>query len=197
MFTRTESFKEFLRFYPIVSVIVAIHITLYLLTILPIFPNLWFYEHFAGVNLYIAKGEYWRLLTPVFMHGSFSHMLFNSFSLILFGPALEQMLGKGKFIFIYILSGIAANLATYLIEPLTYVHVGSSGAIFGLFGYFAAITVFKKELISKANSQTIITITVVALIMTFLQPNINIIAHLFGLLAGFLLGVLILKGNKR
>ncbi|MBU8879881.1 rhomboid family intramembrane serine protease [Bacillus sp. FJAT-29790] len=196
MFTRTESFKEFIRYYPVVSTIISIHIVLYLLTVLPFLPNSWVLENFAGVNLYIVKGEYWRLFTPIIMHSGFAHMLFNSFSLVLFGPALEQILGKGKFIFVYLASGIAANVATLLLEPLTYIHVGSSGAIFGLFGFFSAVILFRKDLISKANAQIILTITVVGIIMTFLEPNINVTAHLFGLLAGFLIGVALLP-NKR
>jgi rhomboid protease GluP len=188
MFTRTESFREFIRLYPIVSFIVAIHIVLYLFTVLPFFPNYWFMETFAGVNLYIIQGEVWRLITPTFMHSGFSHMLFNSFSLVLFGPALERMLGKGRFLLVYLISGIIANVATLMFEPLTYTHVGSSGAIFGLFGYYIAIILFRKKWLSNENTQIILTICVISLVMTFLQPNINIIAHLFGLLGGFLIG---------
>ncbi|WP_066321440.1 rhomboid family intramembrane serine protease [Bacillus sp. FJAT-29814] len=188
MFTRTESFSEFLRFYPIVSFIVAIHIVLYLLTILPVFPNFWFIENLSGVNLYIMEGEFWRLITPTFMHSGFSHMLFNSFSLVLFGPALERMLGGVRFLLVYLVSGFIANVATLLLEPLTYTHVGSSGAIFGLFGYYIAMIVFHKDRLSKQNSQIIITLCVISLIMTFIEPNINITAHLFGLLGGFILG---------
>lgn len=188
MFVRTESFKEFIRYYPMISIIIAIHIILYLLSALPILPAGWLMERFAGVNLYIVNGEYWRLITPIFMHNGFAHVLFNSFSLVLFGPVLERLLGKGKFILLYLTAGVAANLATLLIEPLTYIHVGASGAIFGLFGFFASIIVFRKDLLSQANKQLIITITVIAVIMTFMQSNINITAHLFGLLAGFLIG---------
>jgi membrane associated rhomboid family serine protease len=190
MFTRTESFRDFIRLYPIVSIIIAIHLGLYLLMSVTIFPNTWFFENLSGVNLYIMEGEYWRLITPTFIHSGFSHMLFNSFSLVLFGPALERMLGSGRFLFIYLLSGFIANVATLLLEPLTYTHVGSSGAIFGLFGYYLAIIMFRKHMLSKQNSQIILTLCVVSLIMTFLQPNINIIAHLFGLLGGFLLGAI-------
>lgn len=193
MFTRTESFKEFIRYYPIVSFIISIHIVLYLLIDLPFFPNGWLFESLAGVNLYIVDGEYWRLVTPIFIHASFPHMLFNSFSLVLFGPALEQIVGKGKFIFVYLTAGVAANIATLVIQPLTYIHVGASGAIFGLFGFFMALIKFKKDLISRNNSQIIITITIIGVIMTFLQPNINVTAHLFGLLAGFLIGMAMLK----
>lgn len=190
MFTRTESFREFIRFYPIVSIIITIHIIVYLLTVLPIFPNIWIFQTFSGVNLYIMEGEYWRLLTPTFLHSGFAHMLFNSFSLLLFGPPLEQMLGKGKFLFVYLLSGLIANIATLLLEPLTYTHVGSSGAIFGLFGYYLSIVIFRKTMLSRQNSQIIMTILAVSLIMTFLQPNINIIAHLFGMIGGFLIGAI-------
>lgn len=188
MFTRTESLREFIRFYPIVTTIVSIHIILYLFTILPVFPYQWFFETFSGVNLYIIQGEIWRLITPTFMHSGFSHMLFNSFTLILFGPPLERMLGSGKFLIVYLVSGLIANLATLAFEPLTYTHVGSSGAIFGLFGYYIAIIIFQKRKISKENSQIILAICAMSLIMTFFQQNINIIAHLFGLLGGFMLG---------
>jgi rhomboid protease GluP len=193
MFTRTESFREFIRYYPVVSFIIAIQIILYLVTELPIFPNALLFERLAGINLYIWNGEWWRLITPIFMHSGFSHILFNSFSLILFGPGLERILGKFKFIAIYLITGISANIATLLIEPVTYIHVGASGAIFGLFGMYMSLALFRKHLLSSGNRQLIITIAVISIIMTFLQPNINIIAHLFGFLSGFLIGAISLR----
>jgi rhomboid protease GluP len=196
MFTRTESFKEFIRFYPIVSIILLLNILFYLLTVLPVFPNSYIFERLAGVNLFIREGEVWRLATPMFMHSGFAHVLFNSFSLVLFGPALERIAGKARFAGIYLTTGISANVATLLLEPLTYTHVGSSGAIFGLFGFFAAVAYFRKDLMSRENSQIIITIAVIGLIMTFIQPNINISAHIFGFISGFLIGALSLKRNK-
>ncbi|EIJ79882.1 hypothetical protein PB1_05942 [Bacillus methanolicus PB1] len=188
MFTRTESFREFIRFYPAVSIIVGLNVLLYFFTILPIFPNRLLFEKLAGINLYIAEGEYWRLVTPILLHSGFPHMLFNSFSLILFGPALERIIGKNKFVILYFSTGIAANIATFFVKPLTFIHVGSSGAIFGLFGFYIAMTLFKKHLLSKQNTQIILTITAISLIMTFVQPNINVIAHIFGLIAGIIIG---------
>lgn len=195
MFTRTESFRDFLRFYPMVSLIIFIHILLYLATAVPVFPSRYIFELLSGVNLYIMNGEYWRLLTPIFMHAGFAHMLFNSFSLVLFGPALEQLLGRTKFTLLYLATGIAANVATLTLEPLTYTHVGSSGAIFGLFGFYIAIIVFRKAMLSRENSQTIMTIAIIGVVMTFVQSNINITAHIFGLIAGFLVGAALF--NKR
>ncbi|HLO10875.1 MAG TPA: rhomboid family intramembrane serine protease [Pseudoneobacillus sp.] len=193
MFTRTESFKEFLRFYPIVSSIIAINLILFIIGFIPFLPKDWMYVTFSGVNLYIAEGDFWRLITPIFLHSGFSHLLFNSFSLVLFGPALERIVGKGRFFTIYLLSGLGANIATFFIQPLTYIHVGSSGAIFGLFGFYLAIIAFRKDMLSRENSQLIITIAVLSVIMTFFQPNINITGHIFGLITGFFIGAFIIK----
>ncbi|WP_442597599.1 rhomboid family intramembrane serine protease [Neobacillus sp. D3-1R] len=193
MFTRTESLKDFLRLYPMVSILIFINLFMFIVGYVPFFPRSWIYETFSGVNLYVADGEYWRLVTPIFLHTGFTHLLFNSFSMVLFGPALERMIGKGPFIMIYLLAGIGANIATFFLQPLTYMHVGSSGAIFGLFGFYLAITTFRKEMLSHENSQLIMTIAVLGLIMTFLQPNINITSHIFGLISGFLLGYILLR----
>lgn len=195
MFTRTESFRDFVRYYPIVTLIISIHILLYLVTTIPFFPSRYLFELLSGVNLYIVNGDYWRLVTPIFMHSGFAHMLFNSFSLVLFAPALEQLLGRTKFILLYLATGIAANVATLTLEPLTYTHVGSSGAIFGLFGFYIAIIIFRKAMMSRENSQTIMTIAIIGIVMTFVQPNINITAHIFGLIAGFLIGAVIFKNR--
>jgi len=188
LFTRRESLKEYITYYPVVSLILLIHILLFLLTTLPIFPAKAIMGYLIGVNLYITQGEWWRLITPIFIHSGFSHLLFNSFSIFLFGPGLEKIVGKFRFLFIYLFTGIAANIITLFIEPLTYVHLGSSGAIFGLFGYYISIVVFKKDMMSKSNAQVITTIAALSLIMTFLQPNINIVGHIFGFLAGLLIG---------
>jgi rhomboid protease GluP len=188
MFTRTESFQEFIRFYPLISLIILIHLLVFLATSLPIFPGSMIFSLLAGVNLYIMEGEIWRLATPIIVHSGFAHLLFNSFSLVLFGPALERMLGKPKFLAVYLISGIAANIATLLLEPPAYVHVGSSGAIFGLFGFYISMAMYQKHMLSRESSQTILTIAAISVMMTFIQPNINITAHIFGLISGFLIG---------
>lgn len=196
MFVRTESFKEFIKYYPVISLVVLIHLILYILVFFPFLPTNWIFEAFSGVNLYIMQGEWWRLVTPIFLHASFAHMLFNSFSLVIFGPPLEQMFGKIRFFILYLSTGIIANIATFILKPLTYIHVGSSGAIFGLFGIYIAIILFRKELMSYNNKQVIITILALGFIMTFLQPNINVTAHMMGFISGFFLGIVGL-GKRR
>jgi len=196
MFVRTESFSQYIRFYPVISTIVAINIIIYLLCSLPIFPNDEIIFRLVAFNLFIYEGEWYRLLSSIFTHASFTHVLFNCFSLVIFGPILEKMLGKGKFIFTYLVTGIAANIITYIVQPLTYSHLGASGAIFGLFGVYLFIILYRKYLMTDFNKQTIQIILIFSLIMTFLQPNINITAHLMGLVAGFLLANFVLPKRK-
>ena len=197
MFTRTESFRSFLKLYPIISVIVGIHILLWAIMYVPLPGGRFILEQTVGFNFLISEGQYWRLLTPIFVHAGFSHMLFNSLSLVLFGPALERMLGKTKFILTYLGTGIIANIASYYLKPLDFVHVGSSGAIFGLFGIYVYLVLMRKDLIDQANSQIIITILVIGMVMTFINSNINVVAHLFGLFGGLLLGPIVFKNHRK
>lgn len=196
MFIRNERFNDFIRFYPVVTIIVAIQLLLWLFGILsPSFGNL-IQQYGAGVNLLIDRGEYWRLLTPIFLHSPYGvmHVLFNSFSLVLFGPALEQMLGKFRFIFTYFLSGIIGNFFTYLFDPSAFfIHVGASGAIYGLFGVYLYMVFFRKRLIDPASSQIVTTIFIIGIIMTFLRPGINIFAHIFGFIGGLALAPIMLR----
>ncbi|WP_078382398.1 rhomboid family intramembrane serine protease [Sutcliffiella halmapala] len=193
MFVRTENFRTFTKLYPIITTIAAIHLVLW--------TSVQFTDFFRdltiGNNYLIWNGEYWRLITPIFLHVSLTHLLFNTLSLVLFGPGLERMLGRGKFILIYLLGGILANIATLLLAPVLYSHLGASGAIFALFGVYLYMVFFRPDLISNANSQIILIILGISLVMTFFTHNVNIYAHLFGFLAGTILAPFFLgKGNK-
>ncbi|MBH0231568.1 rhomboid family intramembrane serine protease [Halobacillus yeomjeoni] len=195
MFLRTESFKEFLKFYPVVSFLVGLHFFLWILIDVLGLGFARDLESFGvGVNLFILQGEYWRLVTPIFLHSGFTHALFNSFSLVLFGPALEQMLGKGKFIVMYLAAGIFGNFGTFIVDPdAYYAHLGASGAIFGIFGVYVYMVLFRKHLIDQANSQIIMVILILGLFMSFTRPNINILGHIFGLIGGFAVAPLLLR----
>jgi len=195
MFIRQErSVKEFMQFYPIVAWLVIINFALWLMIdFLQLKTGGLIYQWGVGNNLFIHEGEYWRLITPIFLHGGLMHAVFNSFSLVLFGPALEQMLGKVKFIITYLTAGIIGNLATYALGPAIYAHLGASGAVFGLFGVYMYMVIFRKDLIDDANAQIVMIITIIALVMTFLRPNINIYAHIFGLVGGLVLAPIVLR----
>ena len=69
-----------------------------------------------GHNGAIANGEWWRFFTPMFLHAGIMHILFNMFCLFVFGPELEKIIGKMRFLTLYLLSGIFANVATYFLH---------------------------------------------------------------------------------
>lgn len=197
MFLRTErSIREFIQFYPIVSLLLIINLAAWLLINvlhLPISETL--YYTLVGHNLSIKmNGEYWRLFTPIFLHANFGHVAFNSFALVLFGPALERMIGRTLFLIAYFITGLVGNIGTYLVEPMSMIpHLGASGAIYGLFGVYLYMTFFRKDLIYPSDAQIVRIIFIIGLVMTFIRPNINIPAHIFGAVAGFALGPIVLK----
>lgn len=190
MFTRTESFREYISSYRAVTGIIFIMMIVFVLNLFPLLPGNVLFYYGAGVNLFIAEGQWWRLITPIFLHSSFTHLLFNGFSLAIFGPALEKYIGSFKFTIFFLTTGILANIATYLFLPLTYNHVGASGAIFAILGFYLYLVLFNKSNFSTNERNTIYTLTGIAVIMTFIQPQINIVGHLAGLAAGFLTATL-------
>ena len=187
MFIRRESFQQYIRLYPVVSTIIALNIIVFLLTRVPGFGDEIIYAGLS-VNGLIAQGEWWRIITSMFLHGGFIHVLFNMFSLFLFGPELEKIAGKMRFLTIYFLAGIFGGIATFATQDATYASLGASGAIYGIIGAFGALVYYTRKTFPQLR-QIILPIIVISVIMTFLQPNINIAAHLGGLLTGFVLGI--------
>jgi rhomboid protease GluP len=196
MFIRDESFQTFIRRYPIVTFLTAVHIAVFLLiNFTPFSTSL--YHLMVGSNYYIAAGEYWRLLTPIITHEAAGHLIFNSFSLILFGPALERILGKFRFILGYVGAGLIANVATLLMLPLSYAHIGASGSIFGLFGIYVYMLYNHRQYIDRANTQILLVVLGISLVSTFLNARINVLGHLFGLIGGAALAPIILASLHR
>lgn len=196
MFIRTESFQQFIKLYPAVSILLLVNIIMFLLSSLPIFPDFLILKKLAGFNHGIAAGEWWRLVTPIFLHGSFSHLLFNCFSMVILAPALETLLGRLKFCLFFMATGIVANIATYIINPLSFIHVGSSNAILGMLGFYLFMAVLHKKNMSRQNAITIYSLTALAVIMTFTRPETNLIGHLSGLAAGIALAPIFKKRSS-
>lgn len=194
MFNRTENFKQYTTYYPVVSTLLAANLILYVLTLLPGIGTL-IQNYGIQVNFFVQIGEWWRIFTAMFLHAGFMHVLFNMFSLYLFGPELERIAGKARFATIYLLSGIVGNVATYLLNDGGYASLGASGAIFGIFGAFGALVYYTRHTMPMLR-KLILPIIIISVIMTFLQSNVNVYAHLGGLVTGFLLGLIYLHPKK-
>ncbi|MGW2422030.1 rhomboid family intramembrane serine protease [Streptomyces sp. NPDC001709] len=132
----------------------------------------------------IAEGQYYRLLTAMFLHGGYAHILFNMLSLWWIGGPLEAALGRARYLALYFVSGLAGSALTYLLAEPNAPSLGASGAIFGLFG---ATGVLMRRL--NYDLRPLAAILVINLIITF-TPGFNIAwqAHIGGLVAGVVTG---------
>jgi membrane associated rhomboid family serine protease len=134
----------------------------------------------------VAHGEYYRLVTSMFLHlppstGNtfFLHILFNMWALSVVGPPLEALLGRVRFTALYLLTGLAGSVLTYVLATPYVPELGASGAIFGLFG---ALFVVGRRL--RLNIQPIAATIGLNLVLTFSLANIGWQAHIGGLVAG-------------
>ncbi len=138
----------------------------------------------------IAAGEYWRLFTSMFLHIGVMHLAFNGYALFIIGTELERLVGPGRFLTSYLLSGLFGSLASYALSDS--LAAGASGAIFGIIGALAAFFLVHRERLGAWGNRrlgNIALVLVLNLIWGFSQPGrIDNLAHVGGLLAGFALG---------
>src|SRR5262245_21855514 len=139
-------------------------------------------------NFAIAQGQWWRFVTPIFIHIGLSHIFFNSYALWIVGPQVEKLYGGARFVLIYVLTGIAGVYGSYRYHPES-ISAGASGAIFGLFGVLLVFRIRYRSSIppffKRAVGTGVLPVIVINLIIGFtLQGVVDNSAHLSGLLAG-------------
>jgi len=150
----------------------------------------------ALVRPLVKEGEYWRLVTPMFLHGGLLHIGFNMLALFQLGPLVEQAFGRGRFLVLYLLCGITGSLASYLFSPAG-LSVGASGAICGFIGVMAAWGKRRGGHIGETIRRVMIRWAIFILIFGLLVPNIDNAAHAGGFAGGLALAFLISpKGFK-
>jgi rhomboid protease GluP len=145
----------------------------------------------AQVNSLIAAGQYWRLLSAMFLHIGVAHIAFNGYALYILGREVEGTYGSVRFTAIYFLSGLVGGVTYYVVGPPITVSAGASGAIFGLFGAEVAYFLINRSLFGSIGRRRLInlaTLLVINLVLSFTVPNINFVVHLGGLAAGLALG---------
>lgn len=139
-----------------------------------------------------SGGQLWRLLSCQFLHAGLLHIAANVYSLIQIGPLVERMYGSSAFLFAYILSGTCGSLLSVAVHP-DIVSVGASGAVFGVFGLLGA-SLLRNHVHFPANLRqslwrSLSSVLVINLIFGFSQTQIDMSAHIGGLLGGFLIGL--------
>jgi membrane associated rhomboid family serine protease len=170
----------------------------------------------AKVNSLIdGQQEWWRFVTPIFLHGNIAHLLMNMYGLWVIGPYVERLYGSAKFVFFWVATGIAGVVASYLsVQPNMHssspigrfifkahdsISVGASGALFGLIGVLFVFGIkFRRELpegFKRAFGTGMLPTILLNIAIGFMIPVIDNAAHLGGLIAGASLALVV--GYKR
>ncbi len=145
-----------------------------------------------GPLIGVAKGEWWRLGTSMFLHVTFFHIAVNMYSLYYAGSILEQVIGRWRFLLLYLASGIAGSAGALLYSPLVPT-VGASGAIFGILG---GLFVLERKRHLSTGGQ-VAGLIVLNLIITFLfRSYISVGGHVGGLIGGAILMLLLLHFRR-
>lgn len=149
------------------------------------------FEALAQWNVAVSEGEWWRIFTPILLHASITHILFNMWALYVLGPQIERGVSTTPFVALYLASaGVGGVFAFYLGDPLD-VAVGASGAIFGLFGVWLSWALHRRNtMYGQALLRQIGFLLLINAAIPFLVPTISWQAHLGGLIAGFVIGEL-------
>ena len=177
----------------VTRILVALNVVIYLITVAQggglnnpggtLFDN-WALFGGKGIidgHLYggVAGGDWWRLITSAFLHGSLLHIAFNMLALWWLGSPVEMVLGRVRFLGLYLVSGLAGAAGALVANP-TAVTVGASGAIFGLLG--AGLVLEWQATGSLAGNY--LTLIVINLAISFAVPGISIGGHIGGLIGG-------------
>jgi len=142
---------------------------------------------FIKSNELIRSGQLWRLLTPMLLHGSITHIGFNMYALLSFGAGLESYFGHGRFLLLYLLGAFAGNVASFLFTDAN--SVGASTAIFGLLGAEAVFLIQNRKVFPGRFQSAIGNIIFIAAINLFIigsLPGIDNWGHIGGLLGGLM-----------
>ncbi|SCE81577.1 rhomboid family intramembrane serine protease [Micromonospora saelicesensis] len=134
----------------------------------------------------IADGQWYRLVTAMFLHYGVLHLLLNMWALWVLGRSLEANLGRVRFAALYLIAGLGGNVAAYLFSSPRAATVGASTAVFGL---FAALIIIERKL--GRDISRIIPILVINLVFTLAVPGISIPGHLGGLVVGALMALVL------
>ena len=180
---------------PIVTyTLIGINVVLYVLELIPGIREVVYNELAYSPLSGYTTAKPWTMLTSAFLHSpsSFFHILFNMYALFIFGPQLEHLLGRGRFIALYLIAAFAGSVGVLVLAPTTYAVVGASGAIFGMLGAYFIIA---RKL--GGNAGQLLVVIALNLAIGFFVPNIAWQAHLGGIVGGAAVAFVFVMTRKR
>ncbi|MEG2283404.1 MAG: rhomboid family intramembrane serine protease [Bacilli bacterium] len=172
---------------PVVTkVLIGINILVFLyMTFSGNFDN--YTNRFCVYGPLIRAGEYYRLITGIFLHGGILHLVFNMYALYIIGSQIEGFMGKTKYLIIYLFSGVMGSLLSITLG--SYASVGASGAIFGLMGCLLYFGYHYRVYLGNVIKSQIIPLILFNLVMGFVMTGIDNFAHIGGLIGGILISI--------
>ncbi|MBS4217150.1 rhomboid family intramembrane serine protease [Bacillus sp. FJAT-49711] len=138
----------------------------------------------AKFNPLILNGEWWRFITPIFIHIGVLHIAMNTLALYYLGTAVEKMFGHLRFIWIYLFSGFIGTVASFVFSPS--ISAGASGAIFGCFGALLYLGFAYPQVFFRTIGMNVIFVIIINLIFGFTISGIDNAGHIGGLIGGFM-----------
>ena len=175
--------KVFKSKFPMVTyMLIAVNVIFYIIPVLFGQYNS-IIEQFCIHGPSIRAGQYYRLITGIFLHGGLIHLLCNCYSLYVVGSQIESFLGKFKFLIIYLVSGISGALFSMIFGG-NYASIGASGAIFGLLGSLVYFGYHYRVYLGTVIKSQIIPLIVLNLALGFMLSGVDNSAHIGGLIGG-------------
>lgn len=150
--------------------------------------------------LILEGGEYYRLLTSVFMHFGINHIMNNMLILFILGDNLERALGHFKYLLFYLLCGVGANVLSMIVNMGEYrsvVSAGASGAIFGVIGGLLYAVLVNRGRLEDLSARQLVIMIVCSLYFGFTSTGVDNAAHIGGLLFGIVMGILMYRKPRK
>jgi rhomboid protease GluP len=152
-------------------------------------------EFGAKYNPLIIEGEWWRFITPIFLHIGFFHLFMNTLALYYLGTAVERIYGTVRYFVIYFVSGIGGVLASFAFHEE--ISAGASGAIFGCFGALLYFGTIHRSLFFRTMGANLLIVLTINISIGFLVPMVDNSAHIGGLIGGYLAAALMQLPQQR
>jgi rhomboid protease GluP len=146
--------------------------------------------------LTLGAPQYWRMLTSTFVHFGIIHIAFNMYVLYQIGPFIEIVFGRARYLVIYFVAGLAGSVASLWMHPNS-VGAGASGAIFGLYGAVFGFLLIRRHVLNPAAVNSIGKSAGIFVLYNIVYGTMSrttdLSAHFGGLVAGFLIGMLLIR----
>ena len=181
------------RHWHITYTLILINVAMYGLQ--QLIPNEWVVKHGLFWWPYVQHGEYYRIISYGFLHMQHDpmHLVWNMIYLFIFGVSLERMMGRWKFLFVYMAATLGAGFSVYIFDYYSRT-VGASGGVYGLYGAFFVILLLRRQ---KDTARLFMLLIGIDVVQSLFHPHISLAGHFGGLVSGALATLLIIPFVKK